>query len=211
LREWRFLRVILTGILSSGLSGIPFMSYDMSGYKPTRNPGNNIEERVFIRGAQMGCFSSNMQTHGTVTRPYDFAGPIRDIYREYAKLHQALRPYLLEQAAYACETGMPLLRHLWLYDPNDANTHDIEDEYLLGCGLLAAPVFEDKTYRDIYLPKGQWKNIFDGQVYEGGQMRRDFHVPFEKIAVFALEGHDSTTLDGVLKDAQKILERIAAL
>jgi alpha-D-xyloside xylohydrolase len=212
MREFRFLRVILTAILSSGLSGIPFMSYDMSGYKPTRGPAEeNPEERVFIRGAQMGCFSSNMQTHGTVTRPYDFGEPIKDIYREYTKLHQALRPYLLEQAAVSCETGMPLMRHLWLCDPQDANTRDIEDEYMLGCALLVAPVFEDKTYRDIYLPKGLWRNIFDGKLYEGGQMLKGFDAPFHMIPVFVLQGHESKTLDRVLKDAEDIFGRIAAL
>ena len=209
LREWRFLRTILTGILSSGLSGIPFMSCDMSGYMPTWNPESNAEERVFIRGAQMGCFSSNMQTHGTVTRPYDFDEPIRDIYREYARLHQALRPYLLEQAGDACQTGMPLLRHLWLYDPEDENTWNIEDEYMLGCALLVAPVFEDSTKRDIYLPKGQWSNIFDGTVFAGGQMLKDFEVPFAEIPVFELQGHDSKALGGALD--KHIIERIGRL
>ena len=211
LREWKFLRAQLTGILSSGLSGIPFMSYDMAGYRPTKNPIGNAEERVFIRGAQMACFSANMQTHGKVTRPYDFGEPIKDIYREYAKLHQALRPYLLEQAAVSCETGMPLMRHLWLYDPSDANTWDIEDEYLLGCALLVAPVFEDAARRDIYLPRGQWRNLFDGNIYEGGQTLKDFEAAFSRVPVFVLEGHGSETLDGVLKGAEGILMRIAAM
>ncbi|MCL2300429.1 MAG: hypothetical protein FWC27_09840 [Firmicutes bacterium] len=212
MREWRFLRAQLTGVLSSGLSGIPFMSYDMAGYKPTRGPAEeNIEERVFIRGTQMGCFSSNMQTHGTVTRPYDFDEPIKDIYREYAKLHQALRPYLLEQAAISCETGMPLMRHLWLYDPQDKNTWDIEDEYMLGCALLVAPVFEDATRRDIYLPKGQWRGLFDGVIYEGGRILKGFEAPFSRVPVFVLEGHGSESLTGVLEDAEGIVGRIAAM
>jgi len=210
-REWRFLRAQLTGILSSGLSGIPFMSYDMAGYRPAEDPKKNIEERVFVRGTQMGCFSSNIQTHGTVTRPYDFGEPIRAIYREYTKLHQALRPYLLEQAAVSCETGMPLMRHLWLYDSQDKNTWDTEDEYMLGCALLVAPMFEDATRRDIYLPRGRWRNLFDGKIYEGGQTLKDFGVPFSRVPVFVLEGHGSETLGGVLKDAEEILERIAAM
>jgi len=211
LREWCFLRAILTGILSSGLSGIPFMSYDMSGYMPSKNPGENAEERVFIRGAQMGCFSSNMQTHGTVMRPYDFDAPIKDIYREYAKLHQALRPYLLEQAAYSCQTGMPLMRHLFLYDPKDANTWGIEDEYMLGCALLVAPMLEDKTHRNIYLPKGQWRNIFDERIYEGGRTFEDFDVPFGRIPVFTRQGHDSKTLEEVLRGVEGILGRILSI
>jgi alpha-glucosidase (family GH31 glycosyl hydrolase) len=118
-REFIFLQAVLTGILSAGLSGIPFMSYDMAGYNPAQN--GDSEDIVFIRGTEMGCFSSNMQTHGIVTRPYDFPEPVKGLYRTYSKLHQALRPYLTEQAETSCRTGTPLLRHLYLYDPKDPN------------------------------------------------------------------------------------------
>jgi alpha-D-xyloside xylohydrolase len=208
LREFGFLQSILTSILSSGLSGIPFMSYDMAGYMPTKNPADNPEDKVFIRGAQMACFSSNMQTHGIVTRPYDFAEPVKDIYRSYAKLHETLRPYLLEQAGCACKTGTPLLRHLFLYDPKDPRVLNIEDEYLLGSALLAAPVFSLEEERDIYLPKGNWRNIWDGAVYRGVQTLRAFPAPLRQIPVFLLEGSDSGTIDKVLTAAQDILGKL---
>ncbi|GHT94774.1 alpha-xylosidase [Spirochaetia bacterium] len=205
-REFSFLQTILTSILSSGLSGIPFMSYDMAGYAPGNNTVENPEEKVFIRGTEMSCFSSNMQTHGTVTRPYDFAEPVKDIYRIYAKLHEKLRPYLLEQAECACKTGTPLLRHLFLYDPKDSNLFNIEDEYMLGAALLIAPVFSEDEARDIYLPKGTWRNILDSKTYQGKQTLKAFAVPFRQIPVFLLEGNDSKTIDAVLAEAQKLLD-----
>jgi alpha-D-xyloside xylohydrolase len=206
-REFHFLQAILTAILSSGLSGIPFMSYDMAGYWPAPENGDP-EDAVFIRGTEMSCFSSNMQTHGFVTRPYDFPQPIKDIYRVYAKLHQALRPYLLEQAEYSCQTGTPLLRHLFLYDPKDPKVLEIEDEYMLGNALLVAPVFKPEEKRDIYLPKGSWCNILDGNTYTGKQILKDFPVPFQQIPVFLLEGHGSNAINGVLKDAESLLDKI---
>jgi alpha-glucosidase (family GH31 glycosyl hydrolase) len=205
-REFSFLQAVLTSILSSGLSGIPFMSYDMSGYWPAMN--GDPEDAVFIRGTEMSCFSSNMQTHGFVSRPYDFPEPIKDIYRVYAKLHQAMRPYLLEQADYACQTGTPLLRHLFLYDPKDPKVFDIEDEYMLGSALLVAPVFKPEEKRDIYLPQGTWRNILDGKSYSGNQSIKDFPVPFQQIPVFVLEGNNSTTINGVLKEAESLLGKL---
>lgn len=201
LREFRFLQAIVTSILSSGLSGIPFMSYDMSGYMPARDLAENPEDRVFIRGAQMSCFSSNMQTHGIVTRPYDFEEPIRKIYRAYANAHQALRPYLVEQARLSCETGMPLLRHLFLYDPSDPAVLSIEDEYMLGCGLLVAPVLTNDLERDIYLPRGEWTDVLGGKTYSGNQWLRAYPVPFERVPVFILKGHASPALDGAIAEA----------
>jgi alpha-glucosidase (family GH31 glycosyl hydrolase) len=210
LREFGFLQSILTSILSSGLSGIPFMSYDMAGYMPAKNPEANPEDRVFIRGAQMSCFSSNMQTHGIVTRPYDFAEPVKDIYRIYAKLHEALRPYLLEQAEYACRTATPLLRHLFLYDPKDPEVLNIEDEYMLGSALLVAPVFSLAEERDIYLPKGNWRSIWDGAVYRGGTLRA-FPAPLRQIPVFLLEGNNSGTIDTVLAELKDLLGTAVSL
>ncbi|MDR0450477.1 MAG: hypothetical protein LBH26_04350 [Treponema sp.] len=208
LREFGFLQSILTSILSSGLSGIPFMSYDMAGYMPAKNPDDNPEDKVFIRGAQMSCFSSNMQTHGIVTRPYDFAEPVKDIYRAYAKLHQALRPYLLEQAGRASSTGIPLLRHLFLYDPKDPAVLNIEDEYLLGSALLAAPVFSLAEERDIYLPKGDWRNLWDGAVYQGPRNLRSFPAPLRQIPVFLLEGNDSGAIGRALAEARGIFDKL---
>ena len=202
LREWSYLQAILTSVLSSGLSGIPFMSYDMSGYMPSRDPDNNPEDKVFIRGAQMGCFSSNMQTHGIVTRPYDFEPPIKDIYRVYAKVHQILRPYLLEQADVSCATGAPLLRHLFLYDPDDAEALNIEDEYMLGEALLVAPVFADADSRSVYLPKGEWTGLFDGKTYSGRQTLSGYPAPFCQIPVFIRRGHASKELGKCLAAAE---------
>ncbi|MDR2079140.1 MAG: hypothetical protein LBP74_05415 [Treponema sp.] len=208
LREFGYLQVILNGILSSGLSGLPFMSYDLAGYMPAQDTKNNPEDQVFIRGTEMSCFSSNMQTHGIITRPYDFPEPIKNLYRIYSKLHQALRPYLIEQAQYACRTGAPLLRHLYLYDPKDPNVLNIENEYMLGNALLTAPVFSTAETRDIYLPRGNWRNILDGKTYPGGQTLAAFPAPFRQIPVFLLEGNDSKTIDTVLKDAEYLLNKV---
>jgi alpha-D-xyloside xylohydrolase len=207
-REFSYLQAILTGILSSGLSGLPFMSYDLAAYMPAQDAKNDPEDRVFIRGAEMGCFSSNMQTHGIVTRPYDFPEPVKKLYRIYSKLHQALRPYLTEQAEYACRTGTPLLRHLYLYDPKDPNVLNIENEYMLGNALLAAPVFSMAEARDIYLPRGNWRNILDGKTYPGGQTLAAFPAPFRQIPVFLLDGNDSKTIDPVLGDAEYLLREL---
>ncbi|MDR0554674.1 MAG: hypothetical protein LBG76_07750, partial [Treponema sp.] len=95
-----------------------------------------------------------------------------------------------------------------LYDPADPNTPDIEDEYLLGEALLVAPVFSLAEARDIYLPRGSWRNILDGKTYPGGQTLKAFPVPFRQIPVFLLEGHGSRTIDAALAGAQGLLDTL---
>jgi alpha-D-xyloside xylohydrolase len=206
-REWRFLRAILSALLSAGLSGVPFVSHDLAGYMPTKNPVANREDRVFARGTEMGCFTVNMQTHGIVTRPYDFPRVVVDIYRLYSEMHYALVPYLREQAAVSCRTGLPLARHLTLGWPEDRTAWDCEDEYLLGSNLLVAPVLDNRNERDVYLPAGRWESLFGREVLEGPRTIRRYPVPIDRIAVFVREGAESTTASTFVAEARRLAGR----
>ena len=186
-REFFFLKAVLKAALSLGLSGVPFVSWDMAGYQPSYNPFDYIhEDRVFIRGMEFAAFSLNIQTHGKVKRPYDFDENTRAIYKKYADIHEELRSYLYEQAKKTSETGLPVMRHLWLYSPEDKNVYGIEDEYMLGDELLVAPVLDNKLKRDIYLPEGTWENYFTHKKFRGNQTLYDYDVPLDSIAVFKL-------------------------
>lgn len=211
LREYGFLHSILRGVLSSGFSGIPFMSYDMAAYRPARDQEKNPEDKVFMRGLEYTAFSANIQTHGLVKRPYDFDEHVKDVYRAYAKLHDVLRPYLIEQGKVAANTAMPLMRPLFLYDCTDEAVWDIEDEYMLGGALLVAPVLDDSFSRDIYLPAGQWINIFTGEEYEGQTTLYDFPAAQEYIPVFRLKGAYSAAIDSVLEEARPLMDEILRL
>ncbi len=129
LREFPYLRAILSATLSAGLSGIPFVAHDLGAYLPARDPAENPEPEVFLRGAQLACFGPNMQTHGKVTRPYDFDAGTVEVYRRYSRAHRLLQPYLVEQARACCESGLPLVRHLWLHRPGDPDCMDCEDQH----------------------------------------------------------------------------------
>ena len=63
----------LTALLSSGMSGVPFMSYDMSGYQygdASQDPYD--EAHAFVRGTQFTAFSICMQQHGKVRQAFEF-------------------------------------------------------------------------------------------------------------------------------------------
>ena len=103
------------------------------------------------------------------------------------------------------------MRHLFLFDPSDEKTFDIEDEYMLGGALLVAPVLRRRNKRCIYLPKGQWINIFNGKEYKGSQVLRNYKVPLESVPVFRLAGAQSACLDEVLENAKPLLNKINEL
>jgi alpha-glucosidase (family GH31 glycosyl hydrolase) len=52
---------------------------------------------------------------------------------------------------------MPIMRHHLLSDPQDAQAHGRDDQYLFGPDLLVAPVLTaNATTRGLYLPEGNW-------------------------------------------------------
>jgi alpha-glucosidase len=70
----------------------------------------------------------------------------------------------------AHRTGVPLFRPLLLNYQDDANTLNIDDEFMIGDDLLAAPVLEPgATRRLVYLPKGIWFDYWTRAQYKGGQ------------------------------------------
>ncbi|MBQ7335054.1 MAG: glycoside hydrolase family 31 protein [Clostridia bacterium] len=173
-RQYDRIQWQLTNMLSSGLSGVPFMSYDMAGYQYVNKQKIDIDKEapIFIRSTQYSAFTICLQTHGRVRRSYDFADlgypATTNIYRAYTKLHELLTPYITEYSEEACKTAMPLTRHLVLHWQNDENVYDIDDEYMFGDAFLVAPELKGKTQRDIYLPEGEWADLNTAYIYEIG-------------------------------------------
>ncbi|HON72634.1 MAG TPA: glycoside hydrolase family 31 protein, partial [bacterium] len=145
-------------------------------------------------------------THGTVTRPYDFSPEIIDIYRLYSKIHYALIPYLIEQARISSDTGIPIVRHLYLEFPEDEKVRGIEDEYMLGDGLLVAPVLEDSNKRDIYLPSGEWNDLWNEKIFKGPYEFSKYPAPLERIPIFIYSDTRSEVLDKVVENIKSILK-----
>ena len=200
----------LTAVLSSGLSGVPYMSYDMSGYQYGGAATLESESQVFIRGAQFTAFTVCMQTHGKVKRAYQFANAdsdylyVTELYRAYVKLHEHLTPYITELCEEASTTGMPVMRHLILGWQSDKNTYDIEDEYMFGDAFLIAPILNEGNTRRIYLPKGEWVDLNTDTEYsvgEEGLWLEDYKATLAELPTFYRQNTTSeiapTLVDGI--------------
>ncbi len=173
-RTYGKLQEQLLATVNSGLSGHPYMSFDMGSYaygaKNYFTIGLETESAVFARATEFTAFLTNMQTHGDVRHAYDMTEETKAIYRNFTRLHYELIPYMQKYSAIACKTGMPPVRHLALKYNDDVNVHSMNDEFMLGEGLLIAPIFTEDTFeRDVYLPEGSWTNLLTGETFGGGQ------------------------------------------
>lgn len=165
----------LMATVNSGLSGIPFMSFDMAGYQywgeDYHTIGKEKEGEIFARATEFTTFFSQMQTHGDVRHAYEMTEEVQQIYRTYMNLHTELIPYIQKYSKIACETGIPPVRHPVLKYTNDPGVRSLNDEFMLGDALLIAPILEEKTFqKEVYLPAGNtWTNLLTGEVVEGGK------------------------------------------
>lgn len=179
----------LRGALSVGMSGIPFWSHDIGGFIGLPS------DELYIRWAQMGLFSSHSRCHGvgnnTHREPWNFSKEALDIFRYYDKLRYSLMPYIYEQAEKCTQTGLPMMRALYLEYPDDRTVRYIDDEYLFGDKLLIAPVLKpmskSKT-RELYLPKGIWFDYFTKEkiVSDGKWITRE--IDLKTMPIYIKEG-----------------------
>jgi len=95
---------------------------------------------------------------------------VEPICRQYLELRYRLMPYLYTAVRECHDTGLPIIRAMWLHYPGDAAAVARGDQYLWGRDMLVAPVVEKgATSRSLYLPKGTWIDFWTEQPLTGGR------------------------------------------
>ncbi|UII75354.1 alpha-xylosidase [Flagellimonas sp. HMM57] len=153
----------LRGGLSIGLSGFSFWSHDIGGFV------HPCPEDLYRRWTPFGMLTSHTRSHGfPPTEPWEYGEPFLSQFRNAANMRYQLMPYIYAQAKKCTETGLPMMRALFVEFPDDPGTWLVDDEYLFGEDILVAPLFEEIKERSIYLPEGKWIDYQTGKVYDKG-------------------------------------------
>ena len=120
--------------------------------------------------------------------PTEEAKRLTDITRRILELRMSLIPYLYSAFHRYHTRGIPPFRAMVMDYPDDPETRRIEDQILIGDGLMAAPVVYGKgNHRRIYLPEGEWYDFETGEKLSGKRwMERD--VPLETLPLFVKTG-----------------------
>ena len=125
--------------------------------------------------------------------------------RSVMELRMKFIPWL--QAAFVRyhREGLPPFRALVMDFPNDEKSRAVDDEYIMGDGLLVAPIIvgdrsreaprrssaaetaHPEGTRSVYLPPGDWQDFWTNAKYRGGQ-EIEVHVPLEQIPLFVPSG-----------------------
>ena len=190
LSRWETLKVHVPNAVNTGLSGMPYWGTDVGGFIPT----DEYTGELYARWFQFAAFCPLFRSHGRDWRlhlpwgwdtgeivypetkdyhpdPAQIRNPaIEPICKKYLELRYRLMPYLYSSVRETCETGLPIIRALWLHYPDDPTAIARGDEYLFGRDVLVVPVTEKgATERTLYLPRGDWFDFWTNQRQAGGR------------------------------------------
>ncbi len=193
--RWETLATHVPNAVNTGLSGIPFWGTDIGGFVPTCD----FTGELYVRWFQFGAFNPLFRSHGRTWRTrlpwgwntgeFGFSevsgyrngaqdpplselhnAAVEPICKKYLELRYRLMPYLYTAVRECHDTGMPIIRAMWLHYPDDPLAVARGDQYLWGRDMLVAPVVEKgATSRKVYLPKGTWIDFWTEESIQGGR------------------------------------------
>jgi alpha-glucosidase/alpha-D-xyloside xylohydrolase len=95
---------------------------------------------------------------------------VEPIVKQYLELRYRMLPYVYTAARDCHETGLPMMRALWLHYADDPAAVARGDQFLWGRDVLVAPVVEKgATSRKLYLPRGTWIDFWTEKKEAGGR------------------------------------------
>jgi alpha-glucosidase len=165
------LPTVVPAMLNLGLAGQPFVTHDIAGFSGGDAPST---KELFQRWTELGAFTPIMRTHDGADKENNWRWNkdegTTSHFRKFAFVHCALMNDFMTLAAEAETSGTPILRHLMLVFPDDRETWDISDQFMIGDSLLVAPVIEEGAMsRSVYFPADSWYNVWTGESVQGGQ------------------------------------------
>lgn len=152
----------LRGGLSFMSSGFGFWSHDIGGFN------DHCPTDLYKRWTQFGLLSTHSRYHGSSEYrvPWHYGEEAVQVSRKFVKNKLSLMPYLYEQAVETHENGYPMMRPMFMEFPGDETAAPLGSQYMLGSQLLVAPIFNDRSEANYYLPAGKWTNILTNKSYD---------------------------------------------
>lgn len=183
---WEHLEGSIPMILNLGLSGVPFTGADIGGFSA------DCDGELLACWTWLGVAYPFMRIHaGKRSRrqePWQFGEPWLSSCRAALEFRYQLLPYLYTLTHQATLDGLPLMRPLLLDYPDDPETWQLSEQFLLGPDLLVAPVLRPAQRRRlVYFPAGEWFDFWTGQAYAGQQWQM-IEVSFERLPLFQRGG-----------------------
>ena len=192
------IKTAVIGLLSSGISGFSLNHSDIGGYTSIAHStlGRHRSQELLLRWMELNAFTVIFRTHesnrpGENVQIYSNAETLAHFNR-FARVYRAWAPYRIQLVREAADTGLPVVRHMFIQYPDDPNVYDLSyQQFMVGSEFIVAPVL-DQGAREVtvYLPASRWVHLWSGETYSFEEEGAEVTVaaPLGEPGVFYKEG-----------------------
>ena len=149
--SWAQLLANIQMMPSVQMCGFLYSGADLCGFSSDTTPD------LALRWLEFGLLTPLMRNHsavGTRMQEYYRFPEVLPAVRNMIRLRYALLPYLYSEFMKAALENTGYFRPLAFDYPDDPDAREVEDQLLLGEGLMAAPVYVQNAHgRHVYLPE----------------------------------------------------------
>lgn len=149
--SWAQLLANIQMMPSVQMCGFLYSGADLCGFSSDTTPD------LALRWLEFGLLIPLMRNHsavGTRMQEYYRFPEVLPAVRNMIRLRYALLPYLYSEFMKAALENTSYFRPLAFDYPDDPDAREVEDQLLLGEGLMAAPVYVQNAHgRHVYLPE----------------------------------------------------------
>ena len=149
--SWAQLLANIQMMPSVQMCGFLYSGADLCGFSSDTTPD------LALRWLEFGLLTPLMRNHsavGTRMQEYYRFPEVLPAVRNMIRLRYALLPYLYSEFMKAALENTSYFRPLAFDYPDDPDAREVEDQLLLGEGLMAAPVYVQNVHgRHVYLPE----------------------------------------------------------
>lgn len=147
---WSHILLNLKMMPSLNMCGFLYTGADIGGF------GADTTEDLLLRWLELGIFTPLMRNHSALGTRVQEAYRFEDIegFRHVIGLRYRFLPYIYSEYMKAVLRDEMMFRPLAFDYPQDAHAVKVEDQLLLGDGLMIAPIYEQNAEgRYVYLPE----------------------------------------------------------
>lgn len=219
--DWNFLAINIPQVINFGLSGVPLSGTDIGGFATgggsTNSPSQIVNGQVIggitnyellTRWIQLGSFMPWFRNHydgynKQFQEVYAYGEPVPTNCRTYIELRYRMLQVYYDAMYEWTQTGMPIVRPLFLNDPQDPNAYVyVNDQCFVGRDFLVAPMVTQHItanppsdpVRSVYLPAGsQWYAFQDNKAplfapVDGGTLIQNWYAGLDLVPIYVRAG-----------------------
>ena len=189
--SWAQLLANIQMMPSVQMCGFLYSGADLCGFSCDTTPD------LALRWLEFGLLTPLMRNHsavGTRMQEYYRFPEVLPAVRNMIRLRYALLPYLYSEFMKAALENTSYFRPLAFDYPDDPDAREVEDQLLLGEGLMVAPVYVQNAHgRHVYLPEPmkllrlRAVDDYDEEILPAGH--HYIHCALDEVLLFIRPGH----------------------